>query len=122
MIQALSKHVALRFAVAMILLTNLSHYVVGVEDEGKYGVDVSFPIHHHWTESSTPLNEERKVVYENFMEGCRKKYGRRGKLCDETENDRIQMSLRQPQSMVVSCAKAMHSHLFVWSLQQCSYS
>jgi hypothetical protein len=84
----------------MILLMSLSYDVVGVEDEGHYGVDVSFPIHHHWTESSTPLNDERKVVYENFMDGCRKKYGSRGKLCDETENDRIAMSLRQPQSMV----------------------
>jgi hypothetical protein len=100
MIQFLAKRVSLRLAVSVILLTNLSLYVVGVEDEGHYGVDVSFPIHHHWTESSTPLNEERKVVYENFMNGCREKYGARGRLCDETENDRIEMSLRQPQSMV----------------------
>jgi prolyl 4-hydroxylase len=34
------------------------------------------------------------------MQGCRDKYGAKGHRCDQTEQDRIDMSLRQPQSMV----------------------
>jgi hypothetical protein len=87
-------------AAALVMLVGFSYMVVGEEEQGNYGVDVSFPMHHHWTSESTPLNPERKRIYEEFMEGCRKKYGSRGDRCDQTENDRIQMSLRQSQSMV----------------------
>lgn len=91
---------ALRLVVALMVVSHVSLHVVGgpQEDEG-YGVDVSFPIHHHWTDSSTPLNEERKHIYEDFMDGCRKTFGKKGDRCDQTEQDRIEMSLRQPQSM-----------------------
>ena len=34
------------------------------------------------------------------MQGCRDFYGERGSRCDQTESDRIEMTLRQPQSMV----------------------
>jgi prolyl 4-hydroxylase len=47
-----------------------------------------------------PLNEERKEAYEEFMQGCREAYGNKGYLCDSNEKDRIDMTLRQPQSMV----------------------
>jgi len=34
------------------------------------------------------------------MQGCRDHYGDKGYLCDSNEKDRIEMTLRQPQSMV----------------------
>ena len=81
---------------AVVLLASLSYFVVGHEEEG-YGVDVSFPMHH---EEWTPLNQERKRIYEEYMQGCRDKYGSKGSRCDQNEKDRIDMTLRQPQSMV----------------------
>lgn len=87
----------------------------------EYGVDVSFPIHHarisnnyawlpHNLDPSIPVPEEYKDMpvtplpgvaerYEEFINGCVKKFGKRGKACLQTEQDRIEMSLRQPQSM-----------------------
>eukprot|EP00934_Nitzschia_sp_Nitz4_P008613 Nitzschia sp. Nitz4//scaffold43_size134323//64785//66265//NITZ4_003300-RA/size134323-augustus-gene-0.235-mRNA-1//-1//CDS//3329551951//8603//frame0 len=65
-----------------------------------YGVDCSFPI--HGLESSCgDLLGDRKAIYDEYMDGCRKKWGRKGALrCDEGEADRLEMSRRQPQSMV----------------------
>lgn len=90
-----------------------------------YGVDVSFPIHHEkistnydWLphnvdpeNNPTPKEYEnmpvqplgnKQAFYDDFLDGCRKHYGRRGGACDSTERDRVEMSLRQPASMVVS--------------------
>jgi len=86
-----------------------------------YGVDVSFPMHkarvsenypwlEHNNDVSIPIPEEhhgreiqplgnRQQFYEDFMDGCRKYYGKSGGACDQVERDRIAMSLRQPQSM-----------------------
>jgi hypothetical protein len=89
---------------AMILFTNLSHNVAGAQDEGHYGVDVSWPMHHGWAESSKPLSEERKAVYEDYMNGCREEFKKKGTRCDSNEKSRIEMTLRQPQSMRVSRA------------------
>ena len=67
-----------------------------------YGADVSFPVHHRFDNNvSNPLGD-RKAFYDNFMNGCRKHHGRKGNRCDEGERGRLAMSLRQPQSMVVS--------------------
>lgn len=103
----------LRLTVATILLTSLSHYVVGDEEGSNYGVDVSWPMHHAWTEaSSKPLNDERRAVYEDFMNGCREKYQAKGNLCDSNEQGRLDMTLRQPQSMVVRRAKPVYQQIF----------
>lgn len=74
--------------------------VVG-QEQADYGVDCSFPIHSKDLSCGNLLGD-RKKVYDDFMEGCRKFYGKKGYLCDITENDRIEMSKRQPMSMVVS--------------------
>ena len=64
-----------------------------------FGVDCSWPIH------STSLNcggtlGDRKAVYDEYMDGCRQKWGSKGaKRCDANEKDRIEMTKRQPQSM-----------------------
>ena len=99
--------------------------ITGAQDEPvQYGVDVSFPTHsrhvstnypwlpHNVDPENNPTPEEyedmpiqplgnKKAFYDHFMEGCREHYGERGHLCDATENDRVAMSLRQPQSMRV---------------------
>ena len=107
--QSLSIRVISRLVVATLVLTSLSHYFVeaGNDEETQYGVDVSFPIHHAWTDSTPGVSDERRQTYENYMEGCRQKWGESGaRRCDSNEQDRIDMSLRQPQSMKVSCAEA----------------
>ena len=87
-----------------------------------YGVDVSFPMHYPTVTNNyatlphnvdpvhnpTPREYEDMVVqplgdrqsfYDDFVAGCVKHFGKKGKRCIETERDRVEMSLRQPQSM-----------------------
>jgi prolyl 4-hydroxylase len=65
-----------------------------------YGLDCSFPV--HGVESSCgDLLGDRKAIYDEFMDGCREKWGAKGAArCDSNELDRLEMSRRQPQSMV----------------------
>lgn len=88
----------------------------------QYGVDVSFPIHYNkvsvnyaWLPHNkdperhpTPAQYEGMVVqplgnrqafYDDFINGCVKAFGAKGRRCLETEQDRFEMSLRQPQSV-----------------------
>lgn len=87
----------------------------------EYGVDVSFPIHHksasvnypwlaHNLDSSVPTPSkyrgmaiqplgDKQGFYEEFVDSCVKHFGTKGKRCIQTESDRIEMALRQPQSM-----------------------
>lgn len=68
--------------------------------DADYGVDCSFPIHSKDWKCGDLLGA-RKQFYEDFMQGCRDHYeGSRANRCDTTEDDRIAMILRQPQSMV----------------------
>jgi prolyl 4-hydroxylase len=85
-----------RYVIASFLLAGL---LVQAQD-ANYGVDCSFPIHSKEFRCGNLLGD-RKKIYDDFMEGCRKFYGNKGKRCDSTEQDRLEMSLRQPQSMVV---------------------
>lgn len=102
--------------VVLVALNNkgLVHAGLVQEDGGAaYGVDVSFPIHHAsvstnfpWllnssNQSSQPLQVlgDRQSFYDDFLRRCRQIDGR---SCDETENTRIEMNLKQPASMVVS--------------------
>jgi len=66
-----------------------------------YGVDCSFPIHRNTEWTCGDLLGDKKAFYEDFMQGCRDYYGKKGGACDRTEADRLEMSLYQPQSMVV---------------------
>lgn len=80
----------------LLLLLALGHAV----DAAEYGADVSFPIHHLGLKDG-PLGD-RNAIYEDYMAGCRKFYGNKGDRCDMSEQERVEMSLRQAQSMVVS--------------------
>jgi hypothetical protein len=64
---------------------------------GDYGVDCSFPIHYKNFRCDNLLPDQERI-YQEFMKGCYEKYSQRH--CDDYENDRIKMSLEQPQSMV----------------------
>ena len=61
--------------------------------------DTSFPIQHDLVDDDNNPLGPRSVLYENFIQGCREYYGKKAHACDETERDRLAMSLRQPQSM-----------------------
>jgi prolyl 4-hydroxylase len=67
--------------------------------EVQYGVDCSFPIHSKEFRCGNILGDQKKK-YDDFMDGCRKYYGDKGNRCDDTEDERIEMSIRQPQSMI----------------------
>lgn len=78
---------------------------VSAQQEGiavnDYGVDCSFPVHSFEFRCDHPFADDRKQAYEDFMAGCRDYYGpKKGDRCGATEADRIEMSVRQPQSMV----------------------
>ncbi|KAL9184078.1 hypothetical protein ACHAXT_002164 [Thalassiosira profunda] len=62
-----------------------------------YGVDTSFPVQHDV--GVLPIGSGPREFYTDFMRGCRDKYHPRGNTCDGSENDRIEMNLRQPESM-----------------------
>lgn len=89
-----------------------------------YGVDVSFPIHHGkistnyaWLPHNVEPDKhptppeyegmpiqylgERQKWYDSFMDSCDKHYGggRGRSACRMTEEDRVEMSLRQPGGM-----------------------
>eukprot|EP00573_Skeletonema_grethae_P003745 CAMPEP_0201693678 /NCGR_PEP_ID=MMETSP0578-20130828/6193_1 /ASSEMBLY_ACC=CAM_ASM_000663 /TAXON_ID=267565 /ORGANISM="Skeletonema grethea, Strain CCMP 1804" /LENGTH=527 /DNA_ID=CAMNT_0048179245 /DNA_START=141 /DNA_END=1724 /DNA_ORIENTATION=- len=93
--------------------------------EPTYGVDVSFPIHrtkisqnyawlpHNVDPDNNPTPPEfegmpiqylgnKQAEYDAFMAGCEEKYNKNGRsysACVSTEEDRVEMSFRQPASM-----------------------
>ena len=104
----------LRTATTLAVLSALTAQSVQAAD---YGLDCSFPIHSKDL-SCGDLLGDRKAFYENYIEGCRQHYGKKGSRCDTTEKDRIIMSQRQPRSMVsffsACCEKAVNCDLLFW--------
>jgi prolyl 4-hydroxylase len=45
-----------------------------------------------------PLGNRQKV-YDDFIASCKAAYPKVARRCSDTESDRVEMSLRQPQSM-----------------------
>lgn len=68
-----------------------------------YGVDCSFPVFDRDLSACGNLLGDRQSFYEEYMQGCRDHFGSKAHRCDSTEQDRLDMSRRQPQAMVVSC-------------------
>lgn len=104
-----------------IILFSALLAIVTAQD-AEYGVDVSFPMHHRrisdnyeWLPHNTdPANNKeparykgmvktnlpgQNAMYDDFIDTCEKAFGKKGSRCRLTEQDRIDMSLRQPQSM-----------------------
>lgn len=69
--------------------------------EGGYGLDCSFPIHSRDGILRTDCGDlpSRQAFYDNYMQGCKQVYDEED--CKDTELLRLEMNLRQPQSMVV---------------------
>lgn len=92
-----------RYCINSIMLLQYIFLLALLLAEGEsveYGVDCSFPIHSTDFKCGDLLGG-RKTFYENFMQGCRDYYGpKKANRCDSTEADRLEMSLRQPMSMV----------------------
>jgi hypothetical protein len=84
----------------LIPATSAKKQVLNAFGEPSYGVDVSFPVHHRTFSQDQPLGDRHKL-YDDFMAGCRLHYSDNGPACDNTEEDRVEMSLRQPASMQV---------------------
>jgi hypothetical protein len=80
-------------------LLSIAWPATSAQEPAKYGVDCSFPIHSKELRCGDILGD-RKKVYEDFMQGCRDYYKEKADRCDVTEDERIEMSIRQPQSMV----------------------
>ena len=110
------------FGMKLISLVALAPALVAGEDEPvEYGADVSWPMQHvevstnypwleHNVDPSVPVPRkyedmvpqplgDRQTFYKDYMQGCLDKNGKKGKRCTQTEIDRIEMTLRQPQSM-----------------------
>jgi hypothetical protein len=90
---------------ALIIPSIYAEQVINAFGQPSYGVDVSFPVHYgnvlHKDDPNQPLGD-RQALYDDFMKGCHDFYGRKGKSCDITEQDRWDMSVRQPASMQVN--------------------
>jgi hypothetical protein len=98
----------------LIPATSAKKQVLNAFGEPSYGVDVSFPVHHRTCSHDQPLGDRQKL-YDDFMAGCRRHYSDNGQACDSTEEDRVEMSLRQPASMQVrlnndfTCIRRRHA-------------
>ena len=78
-----------------------SFATAGEEPSEGYGLDCSWPIH-NLESSCGNLLGDRKTVHEEYIRGCGEKYGAKGVArCAQGDKDRLEMSRRQPQSMVV---------------------
>lgn len=107
---------------AVIAATSDVTVALAQEDPVEYGVDVSFPIQryevstnypwlpHNMDPENNPTPEKYegmpiqllgniKERYDNMIEGCAKAYPRPRGICEQTERDRVDMSIRQPRAM-----------------------
>ena len=105
-------------AAFVVLLASIG---IDLIDAIEYGVDVSFPMHYdnvttnypwlpHNIDPSIPTPPEykdmpiqplgnRQGFYDNMIQGCIDYYGDKADRCITHERDRVDMNLRQPQSM-----------------------
>lgn len=94
---------------------------VAEDEHVEYGADISWPSQHvevstnyawleHNMDHSKPVPAKYKDMalqplgdkqgfYKDFLDGCINHYGKKGSRCTQTELDRVEMTLRQPQSM-----------------------
>ena len=93
----------------LVVATRLLPLVTLATAQLTYGVDISFPQHHATIQSSSSTSQPsspllvllpgRQDFYDHFLETCRS-HNTKPEICDENEVDRIDMNIRQPQSMV----------------------
>lgn len=91
-------HLFLTAAALAVTILPTQSITVTDENEGTpYGVDCTFPIHYKNLRCGNLLGD-RKKVYEDYMQGCYDAFDKY--VCDDYENERIAMSLRQPAGML----------------------
>jgi hypothetical protein len=61
--------------------------------------DPTLPVPKRYEGMKIQVLGNRQKAYDEFIQGCIKKFGFKGSRCLSTEKDRFEMSLRQPQSM-----------------------
>lgn len=105
----------------LCLVAMVPALAAGADEPVEYGADVSFPMQHvdittnypwleHNMDKSKPVPKEyqdmvlqplgdKTTFYKDYLQGCVDSYGKKGGRCRQTEIDRIEMTLRQPQSM-----------------------
>lgn len=84
---------------AMMFLPFLLLLAKAIHAQEEYGVDVSFPMHYGSINDPNNLLFNRQGIYDEYLQGCRDKYQTPPQLCDQSEDDRVAMSLSQPASM-----------------------
>jgi prolyl 4-hydroxylase len=85
-------------SIAVVLTATVVHPFASADAD--FGLDCSWPVHSTDFKCGNLLGD-RQAVYDHYMDGCREKWGDQGaKRCDANEADRIEMTRRQPQSMV----------------------
>jgi hypothetical protein len=86
----------------LLVVTLLALRAGASDDNGAdYGVDCSWPVH-STDFSCGDLLGDRKKIYDEYMDDCREKWGKKGATrCDSNEQDRLEVNRRQPQGMVV---------------------
>jgi prolyl 4-hydroxylase len=89
----------------VVILSGISATAHGAIDSAKsikYGVDVSFPIHHSVSTMGGSVKQplgDRQSLYLQHLQACRDYYSDNPESCDRFEMQRMLMNNRQPQSM-----------------------
>ncbi|GKY95393.1 hypothetical protein MPSEU_000500900 [Mayamaea pseudoterrestris] len=80
-----------------VLVFAESEVLNDAEDESRYGVDYSWPMHHGAHANALSHDDSllpRPIAYQRFMKGCYEHYSK--ELCIRNEEERIAHNLRQP--------------------------
>lgn len=90
------------FLILLFRVLQISCSMIEKEDappEFKYGTDCSFAVHKEDVRPDCAIGNQRQL-YQEYMDGCREYYSPED--CDSEETVRLEMNVRQPQSIVVS--------------------
>mmetsp|Transcript_21855 Transcript_21855/g.62276 ORF Transcript_21855/g.62276 Transcript_21855/m.62276 type:complete len:476 (-) Transcript_21855:58-1485(-) len=84
---------------ALLAITRAAFASTIDDSINNYSFDCSFPIFdkEKLTECAIDLGD-KVSFYENYMDGCRQKFG--ADVCNNNENERIEMNTRQPNSLL----------------------
>jgi prolyl 4-hydroxylase len=64
-----------------------------------HNLDPTLPVPKQYKDMKVQPLGDRQKVYDDFIASCKAFYPKQAKRCELTESDRVEMSLRQPQSM-----------------------
>lgn len=64
-----------------------------------HNLDPSLPVPKQYRDMPVQPLGNRQKIYDDFIASCKAAFGRQARRCTDTEADRVEMTLRQPQSM-----------------------